>query len=99
MYWTSEHDVMLYREVVSENPYKTRKGSSQRSKMWDKIANALISCTKPVFAVDERSVRDHVGILITDNQIKKKLRAEYRSLGIVPPKPTKLEILEEIVEL
>ena len=98
MYWTTEHDVLLCREVVSENPYKTRKGSSQRSEMWDKIANTLNSCTKPVFAVDKRSVRDHVGILI--NRIKKKLRAEERSSGIAPPEPTELEILvEEIVAL
>ena len=93
MYWTSEHDVLLCREVVLENPYKARKGSSQRSEIWDKIANTLNSCTKPVFAV-----RDHVGILI--NRIKKKLRVEERSSGIAPPEPTELEILlEEIVAL
>ena len=98
MYWTSDHDVLLCREVVSENPYKTRKGSSQRSEMWDKIANILNSCTKPVFAVDKRSVRDHVGILI--NRVKKNLSAEERSSGITPPEPTELEILlEEIVAL
>ena len=66
--------------------------------MWDKIAKTLNSCTKPVIAVDKRSVRDHVGILI--NRIKKKLRAEERSSGIAPPEPTELEILvEEIVAL
>ena len=68
MYWTSEHDVLL--EVVSENPFQTRKGSSQRSESWDRIANSLNTCPKPVFAVDKRSVRDHVGILI--NRIKVK---------------------------
>jgi len=99
MYWTSEHDVLLCREVVSENPYKTRKGSSERSEMWDKIARTLNACPKPIFAVDKRSVRDHVGILI--NRIKKKKwRAEERSSGIAPPEPTELEILvEEIVAL
>ena len=66
--------------------------------MWDKIANILNSCTKPVFAVDKRSVRDHVGILI--NRVKKNLSAEERSSGITPPEPTELEILlEEIVAL
>jgi len=98
MYWTSKHDVLLCREIVSENPYKTRKGSSQKSEMWDKIANSVNTCSKPVFAVDKRSVRDHVGILI--DRIKKKLRAEERSPGIAPPEPTELEILvEEIVVL
>lgn len=66
--------------------------------MWDKIANSVNTCSKPVFAVDKRSVRDHVGILI--DRIKKKLRAEERSPGIAPPEPTELEILvEEIVVL
>ena len=98
MYWTSEHDVLLCREVVSENPFKTRKGSSQRSEIWDRIANTLNTCSKPVFAVDKRSVRDHVGILI--NRIKKKLRAEERSSGIAPPEPTELEnLVEEIMAL
>ena len=58
-----EHDVLLCREVVSENPLKTRKASSQRSEIWDRIANTLNTCPKPVFAVDKRSVGDHVGIL------------------------------------
>ena len=70
MYWTREHDVLLCREVVSENPFKARKGSSQRSESWDRIANTLNTCPKPVFAVDKRSVRDHVGISI--NRIKVK---------------------------
>ena len=66
--------------------------------MCDRIAITLNTCPKPVFAVDKRSVRDHVGILI--NRIKKKLRAEERSLGIAPPEPTELEFLvEEIVAL
>ena len=98
MSWTSEHDVLLCREVVSENPFKTRKGSSQRSDIWDRIATTLNICPKPVFAVDKRSVRDYVGILI--NRIKKKLRAEERSSGIAPPEPTELEnLVEEIMAL
>ena len=98
MYWTSEHDILLCREVVSDIPYKTRKGSSQISEIWDRIANTLNTCPKPVFAVDKRSVRDHVGILI--NRIKKKLRAEERSSGIAPPEPTELEnLVEEILAL
>ena len=70
MCWTSQHAVLLCREVDSENPCKTRKGSSQRSEIWDRIANTLNTCPKSVFAVDKRSVRDHVGILF--NRIKVK---------------------------
>ena len=81
MYWTSEHDVVLCREVVSENPFKTRKGSSQRSEIWDRIANTLNICPKPVFAVDKRSVRDHVGILINqERHWRISLCLEYQEL-------------------
>ena len=69
--------------LFAKNPFKTRKGLSQRSEIWDRIANTLKTCPKPVFAVDKRSVRDHRGILI--NRIKKKLRAKERSLDTAPP--------------
>lgn len=98
MYWTTEHDVLLCQEVICENPYKTKKGSTQRSEIWERIAKTLNSCSKPVFAVDKRSVRDHVGILV--NRLKKKLRAEERSSGIAPPEPSELEtLIEEIIAL
>ena len=48
MYCTSEYDVLLCTEVVSENPFKTRKGSSQRSEIWDRIANTLNTYHRPV---------------------------------------------------
>ena len=79
VYWTSEHDVLLRREVVSEKSVQNKK----EFEIWDRIANTLKICPKPVFAVDKRSVRDHVGILI--NRIKKKLRAKERSSDIAPP--------------
>ena len=66
--------------------------------IWDRLANTLNTCPKPVFAVDKRSVRDHVAILM--NGIKKKLRAEERSSDIVPPEPTELEnLVEKIMAL
>ena len=65
MYWTSEHDLLLCREVVFKNLLKARKGSSHRSEIWpDRTANTLNSCPKPVFAVNKSSVRDRVSILI-----------------------------------
>ena len=63
--------------------------------IWDRIANTLNTCPKPIFPVDKRPVRDHVAILI--NRIENKLRAEERSSGIVPPEPTELENLVEII--
>ena len=60
MFWTRDHEAILCREAVNINLYTTKKGSTQRSSMWEKIADTLNKCTVPKFRVDKRSVRDHV---------------------------------------
>ena len=98
MFWTRDHDLILCREVINLNPYASKKGSTQRSSVWEKVAATLNNCAYPVFNVDKRSVRDHVGIL--QNRHKKKLRAEEKASGITPDEPTELEnLLEEIIAL
>ena len=76
IFWTHDHEAILCREVVNVNPYTTKKGSTQRSRMWEKIAENLNKFTVPKFRVDKRSVRDHVGILVYKH--KKKLLAEEK---------------------
>ena len=39
MFWSNDH--MLCREVVKLNPFTAKKGSTQRSRMWEKIADVL----------------------------------------------------------
>ena len=69
-------------EVVDVNPYTTKKGSTKRSSMWEKIADTLNKCAVRKFRVEKRSVRDHVGILVYKH--KKKLQAEEKATGITP---------------
>ena len=95
MFWTYDHEVILCRGVVNVNPYTTKKGSTQRSSMWEKIADTLNKCTVPKFRVDKRSVRDHVGILVYKH--KKKLQAEEKATGITPDEPTELENLLDTI--
>ena len=92
MFWTHDHEAILCREVVSVNPYTTKKGSTQRSSMWGKIADTLNKCTVPKFRADKRSVRDHVGPRYVYKH-KKKLLAEEKATGITPDEPTELENL------
>ena len=33
MFWTHDHEAILYKEVVNVNPDTTKKGSTQRSSM------------------------------------------------------------------
>ena len=41
MFWTHDHEAILCREVVNVNPYTTKKGSTQRSSMWEKNSRHL----------------------------------------------------------
>lgn len=66
--------------------------------MWEKIAKILNGCKFPVFNVDKRGVRDHIGNII--NRYQKKIRAEEKASGIAPDEPTELdELLEQIIAL
>ena len=49
MYWAEEHNIILCRDVLFENPYKYKKGSPQRSETWRKIADILNKCATPRF--------------------------------------------------
>ncbi|KAK2555863.1 hypothetical protein P5673_022514 [Acropora cervicornis] len=82
MFWTYDHETILCREVVDVNPYTTKKGSTKRSSMWEKIADTLNKCAVPKFRVDKRSVRDHEENLVYKR--KKKLQAEEKATGITP---------------
>ena len=98
MFWTYDHEAILCREVVNVNPYTTKKGSTQRSSMWKKIADTLNKCSVPKFRVDKRSVRDHVGILVYKH--KKRLQAEEKATGVTSDEPTELEnLLDTIIAL
>ena len=98
MFWSNKHDVFLCREVVNLDPFTSKKGSTQRSGMWEKIAQTLNECTVLRFSVDKRSVPDHIGILV--NKDKRKVRAKEKASGIAPGEPSELEnLLDTIIAL
>ena len=71
MYWTEQHNIILCREVVFENPYIYKKGSLHRSETWKKIVDVLNKCASQQFNVDHRTIQDHINVLV--NKYKKKL--------------------------
>ena len=81
MFWTYDHEGIPCREVVDVNPITTKKGSTKRSSMWEKVADTLNKCAVPKFRADKRSVRDHVENLVYK---RKKLQAEEKATGITP---------------
>lgn len=86
MYWTEQHNIILCREVVFQNPYVYKKGTPQCSETWKKIVDVLNKCDSPQFNVDHRAIRDHINVLV--NKYKKKIRAEERASGISPDEPS-----------
>jgi hypothetical protein len=58
----------------------------------------LNDCQFPVFNVDKRGVRDHIGNI--QNRHKKKIKAEEKATGIAPDEPSDLDdSLEQIIAL
>ena len=45
---TEEHDIFFLREILLHEPYQYKKGSIERGKSWEKIANALNSASQPI---------------------------------------------------
>ena len=97
MTWTEEHDIMLCREIWTEEPFNFKHGSRERGRCWDRITDTLTKVDQPKFIVDQRAVRDRFVKL--EKACKKKTREELRASGIAPNEPSELEqALEEIIE-
>ncbi len=96
MIWTNQHDILLCREVIVEEPYKFKYGSRERGQCWDRIANSLTHIEMPRFIVDQRSVRDH--FLKLERLFKKKMAEEERASGISPETTELDEALQDIFD-
>ena len=94
--WTTDHDVMMCREVLVSEPYKFKPRTPERGQSWESVAQQLNSIHQPSFRVTARSVRDRLTLLST--KYAQKLRMEEKASGI-DVEQTELEsLLEEILE-
>ena len=97
MNWTEENDSVCCREIIFVNPFSAKKKSVQRSALWQKVADTLNGITDPVFYVDKRSVRDHIGVLV--QRFKRKEAKELKESGTNPTK-TKVDVaIEQIIAM
>ena len=97
MNWTEEHDSVFCREIIFVNPFSAKKKSVQRSALWQKVADTLNSITDPVFYVDKRSVRDHIGVLV--QRFKRKEAKELKESGTNPTKTEVDVAIEQIIAM
>ena len=56
MFWTEEHDVILFRETREANiPFaNTKRGTVQRGRKWSEIAEHLFNLETPQFKDGQR---------------------------------------------
>ena len=59
------------------------------------MTDTLNSITDPVFYVDKRSVRDHIGVLV--QEFKRKEAKELKERGAKPMKTELDEAIEQII--
>lgn len=53
MEWMNELDLCLCQEILVFEPFKAKKGSVARGKIWDNIAKNLNSLKVPKFKVNK----------------------------------------------
>ena len=92
----SEHDAIFLREVLASDLYSTRKGSSERGKIWSQLAEKLNEVSSCKFIVTQKSLRDRLKLLTQKH--KQKMRSEERASGIDPEMAEIDIMLEEICE-
>ena len=92
--WTTDHDVIMCREVLVCEPYKFKPRTPERGQSWESVAQQLNSIHQPSFRVIARFVRDRFTLLST--KYAEKLRMEASG---IEGEHTELDsLLEEILE-
>ena len=74
MQWKPEHDSIFLREFLASDLYSTRKGSSEREKIWSQVAEKLNEVSSCKFIVTQKSLRDRLKLLTQKH--KQKMRSE-----------------------
>ena len=98
MEWTRDHDILLLREMLASDIFHHKKGSPDRGRIWDEIADRLNATKDLVFRVKEkRGVRDRWNLL--KNKFKKNRREEETASGIeVDDQDEKDILLDELTD-
>ena len=92
MEWTEKRDVVLCREVLVVEPFKFKKGSVEKGKVWTEIAASLNSCRELKFRVTQKSVRERFSLL--EAKFKSKNSKDEKISG-TSAEITELDVLIE----
>ena len=97
MEWSEAHDVFLCREMLAVNPFKAKRKTTQRTKMWETIVQHLEQIDQPTYRVSVRSVRDRYTLLA--RKFRKRMQSEIKASGISPELSELDVLLEELIGL
>ena len=96
MEWSRQNDVLLCTEIRVRQPYKFKKCSNERGKIWTEIASTLNSNEEVKFHVTQRDVRERYEGLKA--KYLEKIKNEEKASGISPEVTELNSLLEEIIE-
>ena len=94
--WTTDHDVIMCREVLVSEPYKFKLRTPERGQAWESVAQQLNSIHQPIFRVTTRSVCEWFSLLSI--KYAHKLRMEEKASGIEVEQSELEKLIEEILE-
>ncbi|EDO48295.1 predicted protein [Nematostella vectensis] len=93
--WSEKHDECLIQEVLTLEPFKEKKGSIGRGRIWEEVSENLNSLRVPIFKVNKRSVRERFQLL---SEKYKKMSEERKASGIETDQSEVERGLEEVTE-
>ena len=94
---TEEQDIILLREVLVQDPYSYKTGSSERGQVLQTTADALNNMQQPQFKVTSRSIRDHLNSKHLLSKFKSKINKELKASGIEVETTELNALLEEVL--
>ena len=90
MEWTEMHDIFMCREILAVELFKTKKKTTARAQLWQKVADNILRYDTPVFVVTQRAVRDRYNVIST----------KYRKIASgIDVQESEIDVLlEELIE-
>lgn len=96
MKWTTNHDELLIREILTVEPYMHKPSTVKSGQAWTQISEILNAIPDSPFRVTQRAVKDRHNYL--EKIFSKKVSNEEKATGTKDPELTEVERgIEDII--
>ena len=96
MEWSTNHDILLLKEILVSEPHKFRKSSNKRGRIWTLIASNLNEIDEVKFWVKQRGVRERFEAI--QERYLQKTKSEVNASDISQEETKADQLMEEITE-